>query len=1043
MKNNLVTFVLLWFTATVFSQADRISVVKNDKGILLEVNGNGFIINGVNWDYFPIGTNFNYSLWQQPDELIKAALDKEMPLLKNMGINTIRIYTGIQPRWIQYIYEEYGIYSVINHSFGRYGLTLDGVWVANTEYSDPRTRELLLAEVKDMVEKYKNTPGLLMYLLGNENNYGLFWEGAETEDIPVEDRKSTTRAQYLYKLFNEAVLEIKQTDVSHPVSICNGDLLFLDIIARECKDVDVLGINSYRGKSFVDLFEKVKEATDKPLMFTEFGADAFNEVDMAEDQKSQAEYDLLNWKEIYENAAGLGKAGNSIGGFTFQFSDGWWKFAQTKNLDVHDANASWNNGGYLYDYVPGENNMNEEWFGICAKGQTNERGLYELYPRAAYYALKEAHKFNPYAPGTNLTSLDNYFSKIQVEDAVLHARGDKADLVSQELKKVQVGLRGEISTFSTGGKMIATPEEKTPDYMSYPSNLGFDHMESFYVDVDAQPAENIHANASFNILGNVADNPIEEIFYENRGRSNIITTDQGTKIDISSAERVSLYRADFSWKEKWFDLTAFYRTGHYHWGYEGDLFGLYPEANYGPNIDIYNGNAPFGFEVEAKKSLKGLKIAFGPELWWGANPAILVKYRRTVGKTDFTGIYQEDLDQRKSAASSFAIPVPQNRRATLAIARKIGPMGFEIGGIWSGQPRNGQIYQIVEGTTGNYTLYQNEISNVDNWGGKGKITLIKGPLSWYAQGAVMGLVADGGADYTKTFTGWTLKDCGSGNQYNILSGFAYLIGDFQIAPNFLWQKPIVGPVPSDVYAPGRPRNVLDDPFAVRVNRETVAGELLIAYDPTPATWMYEWDNDISEDAPLAVSLDFAYRHLPTTQDAAIGVMANRTLFAFPGAPKAHDLWELNTRIVSKLTHDFGFIAKVLIGDAQSNGSDERLIQRYSGDLTMIYKKVKLMSSVKVNDWGPYDYYRDFNLTYPLQVVADLSANAGKPGWFVLPGTRLGMRFLWRSLDQYSPRYAPTYIMNSIGEMVPDPTALGYDNGNEWEVRIYLHFNIGK
>ncbi len=45
------------------------------------------------------------------------------------------------------------------------------------------------------------------------------------------------------------------------------------------------------------------------------------------------------------------------------------------------------NGGYSIDLEPGENNMNEEWFGICAKGPTNERGLYDLYPRAAYYAL--------------------------------------------------------------------------------------------------------------------------------------------------------------------------------------------------------------------------------------------------------------------------------------------------------------------------------------------------------------------------------------------------------------------------------------------------------------------------------------------------------------------------------------------------------------------------------------------------------------------------------------------------------------------------------
>jgi hypothetical protein len=29
-----------------------------------------------------------------------------------------------------------------------------------------------------------------------------FWDGAETENIPLEDRKSTIRAEALYKLFN-------------------------------------------------------------------------------------------------------------------------------------------------------------------------------------------------------------------------------------------------------------------------------------------------------------------------------------------------------------------------------------------------------------------------------------------------------------------------------------------------------------------------------------------------------------------------------------------------------------------------------------------------------------------------------------------------------------------------------------------------------------------------------------------------------------------------------------------------------------------------
>ncbi len=1047
MKKNLLylRLVLLMFTlSTVLNaQADRVSVAKTDDGMTLVVNGADFMINGMNWDYFPIGTTVTYSLWKQSDDVIKAALDAEMSMLRNMGVNAVRQYTGVPQKWITYIYEKYGIYTMLNHSFGRYGLTLNGKWVPNTEYSDPRVRDLLISEVTGMVNDYKDTPGLLMFLLGNENNYGLFWEGAETEDIPVEDRKSTARATHLYKLFNEATVVMKDIDSSHPVAICNGDLLFLDIIAEECKDVDIFGVNMYRGASFGDAFQRVKDVLNVPIMFTEFGADAFNVIDNAEDQQSQAYYMVNNWKEIYENASGLGKAGNSIGGFTFQFSDGWWKFGQTTNLSVQDNNASWSNGGYLQDYVAGENNMNEEWFGICAKGPTNERGLYKLYPRAAYYALKEAHLLNPYAEGISLKVIDTHFSGIELSSAVLQARGDNAALVGEQLKKVRIsGLRAELSTFSTGGNLISTPANPVPGAMKYPDELGFDHMQSFYVDVEANPAPNLRGKVSVNVLGHIAENPIDEIFYENRGRSREVNTDDGNLM-LSALDRIKIYRAEFTWNHKLFDLTSFYRTGHYHWGYEGDFFGLYPEANYGPNIDIYNGEAPFGFEINGKRSLNGLKVAFGPELWWGANPAVLVKYSRKLAGFDVTGIFHEDLDEQAPAVSSFAIPSPPTRRTTLHIKRQMGPVGIELGGIWAGQPRVGESFQLVEGESGNYTVYEDKINSNDTWGGKARVTLSAGPVNWYAQGAAMGLVAGGGADYTKTFTGWRLKDSGSGNQFNFLTGFTVLVGDFQVAPNFLWQKPVIGPVPGDVPAPGRARNILDDPFAVRQNRETVAGELLLTYDPTPGTWMYEWDNDETEDAPFAMSAGFVYRHHPTTQDAAIGIMADgRATFAFAGAPPARDLWEAYARIVSKVNPNLGLIANLFAGEAESNGSDARLIKRYGGDLRMIYKKTKLISMVKVNDWGPYDYHRDFNLTYPLQIKADLSTSVEKPRWVDLPQTRIGIRFNWRALDQYSPRYCPTKNIDVNGDMVCDPTVPGYPRGNEWEIRTYLHFNIG-
>jgi len=1043
MKKLKILLLLIAFSSSLFAQSEKVKIDKLSDGFRLLVDEKPFMVNGMNWDYFPISTNYNFSLWNQTDDFIKQALDYEMALLQNMGVNTIRVYTGIPKKWIEYIYENYGIYTILNHSFGRYGLTVNGVWISNTEYSDPNVKDLLLTEVKQVAEDYKDTKGLLFYLLGNENNYGLFWEGAETEDIPLEDRKSTQRAVDMYKLFNEAALAMKLVDANHLVSFCNGDLLFLDIIAKECKDVDIFGINVYRGISFTDLYERVKNEYGKPILLTEFGCDAFNAITNQEDQKAQAIYDLANWKEIYENAEGMGKNGNSIGACTFQFSDGWWKYGQTSNLNIQDTHASWANGGYMSDFVKGENNMNEEWFGICAKGQTNEKGFYELFPRTAYYALKEAHAFNPYDEGVTSATLQNHFNKIMIMEAQLQARADKAALEIEKVSKIRVSqLTANFSTFNTGGSLITTPTSAIPNSSNYPNQLGFDQMQSFYVGFEANPAPNFSANINFNILGDVAKNPIDQIFYENRGRPIIVSSSNGN-VSLDAMNRIQVYNASYEWTEKWFKLVGFYRTGHYHWGYEGDFFGLYPEANYGPNIDIYNGVAPFGFEVEGKKSFSGLKIAFGPQLWWGANPAVLLKYTKEIAKFKITGIFHEDLAQLGLTESSFAIPQPKTRRTTLHIDRKFGKFGIDLGGIWAGQPLNGREFQLVRMVDEKYIVYKDVIKQEDNFGGKIKFTFIGGKFKWYAQSAAMGLVAGGGADQTLTFTGWRLKDSGSGNQFNFLSGFAINMGKLQIAPNFLYQKPFEGPIPSDVQAPGRPRNILDDPFIVRANREQIAGEILFTFDPTPASWMYDWDNDKSEDAGFAISAGLVFRHLPTTQDAAIGIFPDgRTTFAFPGGTPAADLWEVNTRLISKISKNFGFIANIYAGDAQANGSDARLIRRIGTDLRVIYKQMKLTSFVKLNDWGPYDYHRDYNLTFPLQLMADLSLALGKQDWIENNSTNIGIRATYRTLDKYSPRYSPTQTLDPSGVWLPNPNAIGYDDGNEWEIRTYIQINIG-
>jgi len=152
MKKLNFLLLIFAFSFSIFAQSQKVQIDTKSDGLLLMVDGNPFMVNGMNWDYFPIETNYNYSLWNESDDFIKQALDYEMSLLKNMGVNTIRVYTGIPKIWIEYIYENYGIYTILNHSFGRYGLTVEGVWEPNTEYSNPKVKDLLLSEVKQIAE---------------------------------------------------------------------------------------------------------------------------------------------------------------------------------------------------------------------------------------------------------------------------------------------------------------------------------------------------------------------------------------------------------------------------------------------------------------------------------------------------------------------------------------------------------------------------------------------------------------------------------------------------------------------------------------------------------------------------------------------------------------------------------------------------------------------------------------------------------------------------------------------------------------------------
>ncbi|MCD8479845.1 MAG: hypothetical protein LRZ88_06210 [Candidatus Cloacimonetes bacterium] len=432
--------IILFLSIAVSSFAqtpDRVNTYQDEQGWKLKVNGEDFFVKGVVWAYTPIGENYSYNLWGHNDDFIRQVLDYEMGLMKAAGINTIRSFGIIPPRWISYIYEKHGIMTIVNHLMGRYGYNVGGAWIPRTNYSDPLTRETLKRDILQVVEEYKNVPGVLMFALGNESNYGLEWSSFEIENLPVGEQHKE-KAKHLYSLYEEIISAGKKLDPHHPFTIVNGDIQYLDLIVEHCKSLDILGVNAYRGISFTDMWARVDRELGLPIMLTEFGSDAFNARTNREDQAAQAHINKGNWVEIYNKSYGKGEEGNALGGYHFEWRDEWWKYLQEENLYVHDTHASWSNGGYSFDYAPGLNNMNEEWFGICALEGPNDDGIFEARPRTSYYALSKIWSIDPYT--VTKAEMNARFAAIDMD--VLNLTGDMRLLQSDKKKRDAISLVG-------------------------------------------------------------------------------------------------------------------------------------------------------------------------------------------------------------------------------------------------------------------------------------------------------------------------------------------------------------------------------------------------------------------------------------------------------------------------------------------------------------------------------------------------------------------------------------------------------------------------
>ena len=332
-----------------------------------------------------------------------------------------------------------------------------------------------------------------------------------------------------------------------------------------------------------------------------------------------------------------------------------------------------------------------------------------------------------------------------------------------------------------------------------------------------------------------------------------------------------------------------------------------------------------------------------------------------------------------------------------------------------------RVDDIFTRVDGDRNVYLDEIEFEDTLGVKAKLTFPVFGKDTYVSAHHAGLVADGGVHHT--LYGVTdpsrLPYSGMGNKEEYELGMIMNFGNLTILPRFMYRdnlvhaNPFIEPSvsPGGVLNPGTsPRDQDSDPFAVLGNREARSAELYLTWDPTGATPFYDWDNEWREDAKFAFDIGGTYTEFPTFTDSYQFYFApGKTNAAFGVGLPAEEVWGVSSRMVFNPNRNAKYIVKLIRGFDQSTGDPDGGTRDYwEMHWKALFKRKHMVSGYFMKDaWGPYDFYRQFNITFPEQLKLDYSYLLGSNGLLGSVGdedraTKIGVRALYRTPDENSP-----------------------------------------
>ncbi|RKY35321.1 MAG: hypothetical protein DRP80_03305 [Candidatus Omnitrophota bacterium] len=389
----LIIFITyyLGFTSFCSAEEDLSSVEKRGEGkvqlikysnghwqLLLE--GSPYLIKGITYEPVKVGDRLDFSnKWMSydfnnngiNDTAYESWVDEnknnrrdrnekvigDFQLLKEMGINTIRIYhpVNINKELLRDLYNRFGIRVIMGNFLGAYCRGSGASWRKGTDYTNPQHLENMINDVRKMVLEFKDEPYILVWLLGNENDVSGNYENSTFNN---------TNARFypgeFAKFVNEVARLIHSLDPEHPVGICNATTSFLKYYAQYAPELDFVGFNAYLGPfGFDSLYRTVKFDFDRPVLITEYGVDAYNQKKKCEDEFLQLIYHRGCWRSIERNSFGARGVGNAIGGIIHTWLDPWWQCGSER---IHDKRR----GAWQGSSPDGW--FNDEWLGICSQG---------------------------------------------------------------------------------------------------------------------------------------------------------------------------------------------------------------------------------------------------------------------------------------------------------------------------------------------------------------------------------------------------------------------------------------------------------------------------------------------------------------------------------------------------------------------------------------------------------------------------------------------------------------------------------------------------